>query len=313
MGILLFFVDGIGIGPEGAHNPLARSGASLLGVHEGRLEDGRITGLPREWMGVAIDASLGIPGLPQSATGQASLLTGTNAAALLGAHQSALPGRRLRSLVHEQSLLRHLRAAGARVTFANAFRAAMWQSLAPDGRPKRASVSTLAMFASGAPFRDLEDLRNGRAVFHDLTRQSLLAHDPTMATVSIQDAAAHLAAISRAHEFTLFEFFLTDLRGHARLEGSAEDLILAIDDCLTRVASALDPALDGIIATSDHGNLEDLSVTTHTRYPVPLLLWGRAHATEDALPRDLCGVAPLIWSRVTARPWTAPSAGETDA
>ncbi len=53
MPVLFVFVDGLGIGPPGPHNPFSA------------LEEGP----PFRFL--AADASLGVPGLPQSATGGA--------------------------------------------------------------------------------------------------------------------------------------------------------------------------------------------------------------------------------------------------
>ena len=75
MGLLLIFVDGLGIGPCHETNPMFVSGQSLFGVHAGRLDSGSITGLPDHWLGRSIDATLGVDGLPQSATGHRGVTT----------------------------------------------------------------------------------------------------------------------------------------------------------------------------------------------------------------------------------------------
>ncbi|MDQ2998229.1 MAG: aminotransferase class I/II-fold pyridoxal phosphate-dependent enzyme, partial [Chloroflexota bacterium] len=50
----------------------------------------------------AIDATLGVDGLPQSGTGQTALLAGFNAAALHGRHQPHVPPVALRALLAER-------------------------------------------------------------------------------------------------------------------------------------------------------------------------------------------------------------------
>src|SRR5204862_5361459 len=65
------------------------------------------------------DARLGVDGLPQSATGQATIITGENAPARLGRHLSAFPGGSLRPLLRERSLFRTLGDRGLRVAHAN--------------------------------------------------------------------------------------------------------------------------------------------------------------------------------------------------
>src|SRR5689334_10134848 len=76
--VLLIFIDGVGIGRRGAHNPLDGLESEFFSIfadEEPHLSfDGRMA---------ATDARLGIDGLPQSATGQTTMLTGINAAALI--------------------------------------------------------------------------------------------------------------------------------------------------------------------------------------------------------------------------------------
>ncbi len=54
---------------------------------------------------LALDATLGVQGLPQSATGQASLLTGQNVAAAIGEHYGPKPNPAVaKSLLERESL-----------------------------------------------------------------------------------------------------------------------------------------------------------------------------------------------------------------
>ena len=84
MGALLLFFDGIGVGPNDVDGTLFRP----------------------------IDATLGVPGLPPSATGQTSLLTGINAARHAGGHQLGLPGPTLRPLIESDSIFLKLTVIG---------------------------------------------------------------------------------------------------------------------------------------------------------------------------------------------------------
>ena len=87
---LLVFVDGIGLGRPGAHNPFDGAPVSLLAPLAGGAADARVA------VG-ALDATLGHPGLPQSATGQATLFTGDDAVAVAGGHREGLPDPRRRA------------------------------------------------------------------------------------------------------------------------------------------------------------------------------------------------------------------------
>jgi hypothetical protein len=293
MGLLLIFIDGVGVGPPGDANPLSGPRLRLLGVHQGRLSGVELEGLPGGWRGAAIDATLGVAGLPQSATGQTTLLTGVNAAACLGYHQSAVPGAALRRVLLRQSVLRRVTDAGLRATFANAFRPRPFELL-EDGAPRRAPASALATWASAARFRTLDDLAEGKAVYHDITRETLRRGGFGLPDIAPEEAGRNLAAIARLHDLTVWEHFLTDVAGHAQDAGAGTTLLLRLEAMIAAAASGLDPERDGVVVTSDHGNLEDVSVRTHTRYPVPFLVWGRMRRALDRPVADLSDVAPSM-------------------
>lgn len=56
-----------------------------------------------------------------------------------------------------------------------------------------------------------------------------------------------------------------------------------------------------VLLTSDHGNMEDLSVRRHTANPVPLLLIGslEARLRFSRQISDLSSIAPAIWDMLT--------------
>ena len=71
---ILLFLDGLGLGPPGPHNPLGATGTmprcqTLWGQP---LVAGAYSQRPRQLL-KPIDANLGVPGLTQSATGQTTL------------------------------------------------------------------------------------------------------------------------------------------------------------------------------------------------------------------------------------------------
>jgi len=122
--VLLFFVDGIGIGdPDPTSNPLAAARLPvldrLLGSRGALIGEGAAT--TGEACFSSIDANLGIPGLPQSGTGQTSLLAGTNAAELLGRHFGPWVHTELRDLLARDNLLSRATRASRIAAFANAY------------------------------------------------------------------------------------------------------------------------------------------------------------------------------------------------
>jgi bisphosphoglycerate-independent phosphoglycerate mutase (AlkP superfamily) len=49
-----------------------------------------------------------------------------------------------------------------------------------------------------------------------------------------------------------------------------------------------------VILTSDHGNLEDLSIRNHTLNDVPTVVWGRGNQEAAGTIRDLADITPAI-------------------
>src|SRR5437899_13004601 len=83
--LLLFFIDGLGIGTRGPHNPFdGLTDTEPLAIFQNEIPD-----IPFEGLLTATDARRGVEGRPQSASGQTTILTGINAPAALRAHQHA--------------------------------------------------------------------------------------------------------------------------------------------------------------------------------------------------------------------------------
>src|SRR3954469_20341461 len=118
MSVLLFFIDGLGIGAHGPANPFdGLADASPLAIFQDEEPQ-----LPFDGVLVRTDATLGVAGRPQSASGQTTILTGINAPATLGYHKQGFPNEALRDIITEHSLFLQLKKAGiAPNTFANAY------------------------------------------------------------------------------------------------------------------------------------------------------------------------------------------------
>ncbi|HEX8745911.1 MAG TPA: hypothetical protein VF717_01860 [Pyrinomonadaceae bacterium] len=282
MSVVLFFIDGLGIGTRGAHNPLdGLEGAEPLTVFQDEepslLYDGVL---------VRTDATLGVEGRPQSASGQTTILTGVNAPQHLGYHKQGFPNKALLEVIEEQSIFLRLKRAGVEPnTFANAYTHRFF-----DERPRWVSATTAAMQAAGMRFRDLDDLRAGRAVFQDFTNQMLIERGEDAPRRTPSEAGRILADIAREHQFTLYEYFITDKVGHLQDMKRARVVLVALAEMLRTLLSNLDLKRTTLLVTSDHGNLEDLSSRNHTLNMVPTLIWG---AQAKALARRITSLADI--------------------
>ena len=290
--MLLVFVDGVGLAASGADNPFhalpTPALRALLGGDLTLQSVGRGAGPARL---AALDATLGAPGLPQSATGQTALFTGVNAPELMGRHVTGLPGPRLREVLARGNLLSTAVARGLRVTFANAFTEAFLAAL--ERGEARVSVTSCCALDAGLRIRTESDLAAGQAVTWDV-RGDLFGVRAGVHVESVEPALAgrRLAAIAAEHDLTLYETFLTDLAGHRREGFDPTEAVRRLDGLLSGIVEGL-TAETTLVVTSDHGNLEDLSSRRHTRNPVPWLRFGPA-ADGLAAAESLLDVTPAL-------------------
>ena len=163
---------------------------------------------------------------------------------------------------------------GLRAAFINAYRPLFFKL--KEKTRWRLSTTTVANLSAGLPFFLIEDIRRGRSIYHDFTNESLIARGFDVPRFSPEDAAHVLAHISREFDFILYEYFLTDRAGHCQDMERAFGEIEKLERFLSALLVDLNCDESLIILTSDHGNIEDLSVKTHTRNRVPTFLWGRS-------------------------------------
>lgn len=214
---------------------------------------------------VPLDANLGVDGLPQSGTGQATLFTGQNGAVLHGNHFGPWIPVGLRPAVESESWLRRAVDGGLRVTFANAY-PPNWPGEGRAGR--RVAGPPLAAKAAGLLTRDHTALGRGEAVASEIVNagwRKWVGAD-LVPRISEEDAGGVLAGITAAHDLTLFAHYSTDTAGH---RGGMTGAIAALE----RVDRFFDGLLAGLprgttlLVVSDHGNIEDVR-GGHTRNPV---------------------------------------------
>ncbi|MCS7286895.1 MAG: hypothetical protein RMK30_02365 [Anaerolineae bacterium] len=269
--ILFIFVDGLGLAPEGECNPFSKASTPFLrNLLGGPLTLERI----QEKDGLvlrALDAKLGVEGIPQSATGQTALFTGINAPALVNAHLHAWPTGLLVDILKEQNFLKKAREEGFKVIFANAY-TPFYFELVESGKRPHSATSWLTISAE-IPFRTLEDLRAGKAVYWDIVHEYLVNYlkIPGITKIEPEEAGRNLARLTEEYDLVLFETFLLDLAGHRKLPWSVEETLDLFDRFLSGIMEA--PSFT-LVLSSDHGNVEDDCVKVHTANPVPLLAIG---------------------------------------
>lgn len=268
---LLVFVDGIGIGTPGPHNPFDHRGArSILRPLAGRGDPP-----PEGWHLRPLDATLGVEGLPQSATGTATILTGVNVARAIGEHLFAFPDARVRAIIDEHSMLLRARQRGASSAYLNAFTHERARDSEDRSKKVHRGACTCAAIAGGGRLYTVDELREGRAALFDLTHEVVRSMGIDVPTRTMDEAARAVLNGARGVHLSLFELFLTDKAGHSQDTFFGRREVQRTERFLEALARIADPARDTIVVTSDHGNLDDLSFRGHTMAKVPALAWGR--------------------------------------
>lgn|SRR5574341_6948 len=311
MRILFLFFDGFGLGDDDpTRNPLAAADLPTLTGFTGgrrwlrdlpRVESDRATFIPT-------DPCLGVAGKPQSATGQAAILTGLNVPERIGRHYGPKPTPEIMSIIRERNSIATLVQHDRRVAMLNAYPSRFVEALQSGKRLP--SSNQYAMRDAGVPLLDGQAFLEGRAMSVDFTGLLWRGYpaDNDAATImwrtrlnytdtpvlSPAEAGVQLAQLSQSYDFAFFDHWLTDYLGHRGTMQQALDLLAVIDGVLAGLLNVWDDSEGLIVLTSDHGNFEDLDVRGHTLNLVPTLVIGeRRHEFARNL-HDLTGFAPAI-------------------
>ncbi|HUF05167.1 MAG TPA: hypothetical protein VMM38_13455 [Aridibacter sp.] len=283
--VILFFVDGLGIGRRGDENPLWQCDAGPLAYlvdEEREVELGGIL--------ARTDATLGVEGRPQSASGQTTILTGINAPKRLGRHKQGFPNEPLKEILREHSIFKRLNEAGTTPNlFANTYTPQFFEAT-----PRWKSATTVAVEAAGLQFRKIPDLLGRMSLYHDFTNRSLRERGFDVPEFSPDDAAEILSGLAENHRFVLYEHFITDKIGHEMDMERAKAHLPELASFLRKTVEKADLGCTTVILTSDHGNVENLSVRNHTLNKVPTVIWGRRAEECAEKVKDLTDIAPLV-------------------
>jgi hypothetical protein len=276
--ILFLFIDGVGLRPPAADNPVnpevCPALCRLLARHS-----------------TPIDANLLVDGLPQSATGQATMFTGMNAPVFMGRHCEGFPGPSLRRKIEEGNLFLYLKRMGRKVKFADAYLVEDVDELAAR---RFKSVTTVMALTTPEVISTAYDLMDDQAVMQDLTRETIQDRYPDIPVIPPEAAALHLFELARAHDFTLYEFFQTDVSGHTLDYTRACAVLRVYDRFLAALVRLVEAAGITLVMTSDHGNVECMDERGHTRNPVPFIAFGPGEAELRAHVKSLVDVTPAI-------------------
>jgi 2,3-bisphosphoglycerate-independent phosphoglycerate mutase len=293
--ILFIFLDGVGIGKKSdLINPFFSASLPAFKAIGGgaipALRDAHHVSTHSS--STSLNVTLGVSGLPQSGTGQAALMTGTNVSRVIGKHFGPYLYSSLKPIVSRYNLFRRLREMGKQPYYANAYPRQYFDYIATH---RRVTVIPFAWVESGYQLNDHSAVRTGRALSADITnvRWHRLGY-PDLQVITPTEAGKRLGHLTQMYDFVLFEYFDTDHAGHHQDMKEAVEVLEKVDGMIHGVLDTVDPAQTTILITSDHGNIEDLSTKSHTRNPVPLFAFGKQHRTFTQNAKIITELTPLI-------------------
>lgn len=217
--------------------------------------------------GAALDATLGVPGQPQSGTGQSCWLTGQDAVRVMGEHFGPHPGPTLQRLLTRHSLPVRLTQAGARVALANHYAPAFFEA---QRRRSRLGCFPFSFQAAGLPLNPPGLPLVSASLGLDYRAPWL---EQTLSVSEVQALGTALGVSARGRDLLVLDLWFSDLLGHAGRDPTPEEVTRAARSYLCRVDALLAGLLTGgaeVVLSSDHGNMENLRVKAHTLARVPL-------------------------------------------
>ncbi|MBM3124710.1 MAG: hypothetical protein FJZ87_06500 [Chloroflexi bacterium] len=299
MRILFLFLDGVGLGEQDpAVNPFARAQMPYLqSILDGNMLTRHAAPFEGDYASLlAIDAGLGVDGLPQSASGQAALLTGINIPMALGYHYGPKPNPAIAKYLDGNTLFSQIHRGGRKTALLNAYPPRYFDGI--DSGRRIYSAIPLALTNSGLSLFTKQNLYEGDALSADFTGSGWreLLGFPDAPILEPVQAGKKLSDLARMYDFAMFEYWASDYAGHKQDMDWAVRQLEVFDEVLQGMSHDWLFSDGLILVTSDHGNMEDLSTRRHTNADVPLLLMGKLEDRQRFLAgiQDLTGIAPAI-------------------
>jgi 2,3-bisphosphoglycerate-independent phosphoglycerate mutase len=294
--VVLLFLDGVGIGKNDAGlNPFVRANLpALTSLCGGKLPYVPFNRISSEQADViAVNATLGVAGLPQSGTGQTAIFTGVNGSKIFGRHFGPYPPTILRPIIEKKNIFRRLKENNKSVVFANAFPKRFFEYI--ESGTRRLTAAALSCRYADVPLFTVNELLLGNAISADIIRSEWkkIGH-PEVNPIKPKLAGNHLAQIAANNHFTLFEYWLTDHAGHSQNIAASIEVLERFDEFLSGFLDLFDPVNTLLVIISDHGNIEDLSTKSHTRNRVPCIIAGKHRDKLAGQIKNLTHITPAI-------------------
>lgn len=295
MHILLLFLDGIGLGDDDPSvNPFTSANMPNLNALTNGKRWLRDTDYQESDRAIFIptDPRMGVPGRPQSGSGQAAILTGKNIPQLIGEHYGPKPNLAIREMLAEDNFFKQVVAHGKKAALLDAY-PPTWHHDHDRGKSLRSSYQQAA-FEAGQRLFGIDDLRAGKALTPEWTNNAWRTY---LKLKDVPDytpyqAGEMLVKLSREYDFAMHSHWMTDMVGHRGPLERGVELLELFDQVMAGVLDNWNDNEGLIIITSDHGNMEEIGNRNHTENDVPTLVIGKEksafaenfHALNDIVP-----------------------------
>jgi hypothetical protein len=249
---------------------------------------------------LAVDPRVGVEGLPQSATGQAMLLTGVNVSKEIGYHYGPKPNPEVAAYVRNGNLFSRFTEAGRKSALLNAYPPRYFEGI--DSGKRIYSSIPMAVTSAGLSLFKEDAMFTGTAMSADFTGEGwrTMLGFPDAPVMTPRDAGKKLVSLAMEYDFSLFEYWASDYAGHKQDMEWATSLMETFDGVLGGLLESLNDELL-VLITSDHGNMEDMSTRRHTDADIPALVIGEKMARDEFTKgmKEITDIAPAIWNAVT--------------
>lgn len=292
----MIFIDGVGLGDDNPEtNPFSAAHfPTLTKITNGKKwlnSTGKI--VSDRAVFIPTDPRLNVAGRPQSATGQAVIITGKNVPLHIGRHYGPKPNVEIRALLDEDNFFTQVVKHNKRAALLEAY-PDQWHRGINSGKSLPSSYQYAARSA-GLPFFDHDTLKDGNALSGDWTGEgwrTQLGFDdiPVFAPL---EAGEQLVKLSRNYDFAFMSHWLTDVIGHKGDLTEAIALLSIFDKVIEGVLKEWHDDEGLVIVTSDHGNIEEITHRRHTENDVPTVIIGNGaeafakglSSLQDYVPR----------------------------
>jgi 2,3-bisphosphoglycerate-independent phosphoglycerate mutase len=299
MKFLFLFMDGIGLyKDDSAKNPFSIAKMPVLNklLNGEKLVSGIAPTHNDMASLLAIDANLDVDGVPQSATGQATLVTGRNVPAEIGRHYGPKPHPPIAKIIKQGTIFSRLTEAKYKTALLNAYPQPYFDGI--NSGKRLYSAIPLAVTEAGLSLKTEKDYYAGNAMAADFTGEGWkqFVKDDDFIVFNPEEAGKKLAQLSLKEDFSFFEYWPSDYAGHRQNFDTSIKLMESFDGVLGGLIKNW-PMDDGLILiTSDHGNMENLGTRRHTNNPVPAIVIGHQSLRDQFLENlsSLVDVTPAI-------------------